>query len=193
MVVNIKQLNEDSIITYTIKGSKFIACSFKLNNIEDVNKYVEKVKNEYKGATHYCYAYVYDNIYKYEDDGEPSKTAGYPMLNVLLKNDITNTLVVIVRYFGGTLLGTGGLIRAYSKGVIDTIATHHFSEYLIYNKYEIEFSYSSNKQVDYLLKDMDIISKEFLENIVYVISTTLEYDELFNILNEYVISIKEIN
>lgn len=100
------------------KKSRFIGLKFDLNSLEDVKKIIDSVKTEHKKARHVCYAYVYNREVvseKCSDDGEPKGTAGYPILNVIKKNNATNCLVIVVRYFGGILLGAGGLTRAYTK------------------------------------------------------------------------------
>lgn len=108
-----------------INKSKFLAYKYELNSTEEVKPILETLKKEHKKARHFCYAYVFnkDSVSeKYSDDGEPSGTAGYPILNVIKKKNLTNILVVVVRYFGGIKLGAGGLTRAYTKacaGVLD--------------------------------------------------------------------------
>ena len=107
---------------FVIKNSRFITVLIKINDQEEIKKHLEHIKKEYPRATHYCYAYKLGNtIKKASDDKEPSGTAGIPMLNVLEKEDITNILAVTIRYFGGIKLGAGGLIRAYSKSVKETL------------------------------------------------------------------------
>lgn len=101
-----------------INKSKFLAYRLELSSLDEVKPFLEKLKKEHKKARHFCYAYVFnrDGVYeKCNDDGEPSGTAGYPILNVIKKKNLTNTLVVVVRYFGGIKLGAGGLTRAYTK------------------------------------------------------------------------------
>ena len=97
-----------------IKNSKFITLLYKINTDSDVTTYLNKTKEIYKDATHYCYAYILDNYKKVSDDGEPSGTAGIPILKVIEANNLTNILILVVRYFGGTLLGVGPLTRSYS-------------------------------------------------------------------------------
>ncbi len=102
----------------TINKSRFIAYKFELKNLEQVKQILEGLKHEHKKATHICYAYVFniDTVSeKACDDGEPNGTAGYPILNVIKKKNLTNTMVAVVRYFGGIKLGAGGLTRAYTK------------------------------------------------------------------------------
>ncbi len=101
-----------------INKSKFIAYKFFLNSLDDVKTNLNNLKIEHKKSTHICYAYLYNKEIiseKFSDDGEPSGTAGLPILNVLKKKKLTNVLVVVVRYFGGIKLGAGGLVRAYTK------------------------------------------------------------------------------
>mgnify|MGYP000329069701 CR=1 FL=1 len=101
------------------KKSKFIADIFYIQSVEEAERKIEEVKKKYHDARHHCYAYIImqeeEKIEKFSDDGEPSGTAGAPMLNILSKKDLKNVLVIVTRYFGGILLGTGGLVKAYSE------------------------------------------------------------------------------
>ena len=101
-----------------INKSRFIAYKKELTSLEEVKAFLLQLKKEHKKARHICYAYVYRNEVvseKCSDDGEPSGTAGYPILNVIKKKNLTNVMVAVVRYFGGIKLGAGGLTRAYTK------------------------------------------------------------------------------
>lgn len=101
-----------------INKSRFIAYRLDLTSLEQVKPFLEQLKKEHKKARHVCYAYVYNQEViseKCSDDGEPGGTAGYPILNVIKKKNLTNTMVAVVRYFGGIKLGAGGLTRAYTK------------------------------------------------------------------------------
>ncbi len=103
---------------YEINKSRFIAYKKELTSLDDVKFFLQELKTKHKKATHICYAYVYSKETVSEkacDDGEPGGTAGYPILNVIKKKNLTNTLVAVVRYFGGIKLGAGGLTRAYTK------------------------------------------------------------------------------
>jgi uncharacterized YigZ family protein len=107
-----------------IKKSKFIGYAYKISNVSDAANIVENLKKEHKKATHICYAYkIIGEIYaeKAFDDGEPSGTAGKPILNVINKQNLSNILVVVVRYFGGVKLGAGGLLRAYTKTAAENV------------------------------------------------------------------------
>lgn len=101
--------------TEIFKKSKFIGLLYKINEVEEVTKILKDLKTKHKKATHITYAYIINNNEKTFDDKEPKNTAGLPILNVLKKNNSNNTLCVVIRYYGGIKLGTGGLIRAYSK------------------------------------------------------------------------------
>ena len=101
-----------------INKSRFIAYKFNLTDLEQVKQHINDLKKEHKKARHVCFAYVFKGEVvseKCSDDGEPGGTAGYPILNVIKKKNLTNVLVAVVRYFGGIKLGAGGLVRAYSK------------------------------------------------------------------------------
>lgn len=112
-------INKNYSSSQIIKKSEFITNVFCVKNIEEINNYLKETKKKYYDATHNCYAYVLGLEeplqIKASDDGEPSKTAGAPILEVIQKNNLTNILVVVTRYFGGIKLGAGGLTRAYSS------------------------------------------------------------------------------
>jgi len=150
-----------------IKKSKFITKLYKINNINEINNILDQLKKEYKDSTHICYAYIINGCEKCSDDGEPSGTAGIPILNILKKNNLTNILAVVIRYFSGIKLGAGGLVRAYSNSVNETLKLTDIIEltegYLI----ELEFSYDQVKLVDYMLNNKIIINKEYNDNIIY--------------------------
>ncbi|MBR6690082.1 MAG: YigZ family protein [Bacilli bacterium] len=161
---SIKESIENVII---IKKSKFITKLIKVNTNNEINNILEETKKEFKDSTHICYAYIINGQEKCVDDGEPSGTAGLPILNILKKNNLTNVLAIVIRYFGGIKLGAGGLVRAYSSSVNDTLKLTDIVEleegYLV----ELEFSYDQVKLVDYILNDKNIINKEYNDNIIY--------------------------
>ena len=167
-------IKENSNYQIEIKNSKFIGCLFKINSKEEVTQLLETVKNTYKDATHYCYAYVLEDSHKTSDDGEPGGTAGMPILNVLQSNNLINVLAVVIRYFGGIKLGAGGLVRAYSKCVKETL---DHNEIIMLEKginVIIYFSYQNVKDIDYLLKNEIINDKEYNELIKYNINISEE-------------------
>lgn len=104
-----------------IKKSRFITKLYYIEDVNKVNDIINELKKEYKKCTHICYSYIIGPNAKAVDDGEPSGTAGKPILNVLQKKDMTNVLCVVIRYFGGIKLGAGGLVRAYTKSASEAI------------------------------------------------------------------------
>lgn len=141
------------------KKSRFIAHVFPVEEEEQALEKIEQIKKQYWDARHNCYAYVIgkkQELQRFSDDGEPSGTAGKPILEVLLGEEIHNALVVVTRYFGGTLLGTGGLVRAYSSatkaGLEQSVVTERCSGY----KVVIQTDYNGLGKLQYILGEMDI-------------------------------------
>ena len=165
-----------------IKNSRFITLLFKIYDGDDITSIFNKVKEEYPKATHYCYAYITENYKKASDDGEPGGTAGMPMLNVLDKENMINTLAITIRYFGGIKLGAGGLVRAYSKSVREAIINGNLVDVEKGYKVIVTISYDMQKNLDYLLKDYLILNKEFLEKEIY---TCLIPVDKINLLGGY--------
>lgn len=140
-----KLINEEYINTIIISKSEFITRLFRVNNIDEVNKYLAETRKKHYDASHNCYAYILgDNaeIEKCSDDGEPIKTAGAPMLDALKKNNVTNILAITTRYFGGILLGAGGLVRAYSKSVSEALKLAKFYVVKEQTKFTMNTTYS---------------------------------------------------
>lgn len=153
--------------TLEIKKSKFITKLFRVNSLSEINKILDKINKEYSDSTHICYAYILENNEKCSDDGEPSGTAGLPILNILKKKNLCNVLAIVIRYFGGIKLGAGGLVRAYSNSVVDTLKQTDIIKLIEGYLIEIEFSYDQVKLIDYILNDKKIISKDYNNNITY--------------------------
>ena len=123
ILTDFKTIKNSSVYEETEKRSRFISYSFCVNSQEDVCKYLEKVKFLHPSAKHHVYAYILNNSSeKYCDDGEPAGTGGMPILNSIKSMELKNTLVIIVRYFGGILLGTNGLRKMYSSGAKNVLA-----------------------------------------------------------------------
>lgn len=151
------------------KGSRFLAFAYPVQSEEDISEILASLKKEYHNARHHCYAWRLGTeviTFRANDDGEPSSTAGKPILGQLLSNELTNILVVVVRYFGGTLLGTGGLINAYRTATADAISNAKIITGFIEDKYKLKFSYKEMNDV------MQIIKQENLN----VLNTRFELD-----------------
>lgn len=164
-----KTIKFNSVNEIIVKSSHFITLLIKITDTTDVNKIFASVKEKYPKATHYCYAYITKTFKKSSDDGEPGGTAGMPMLNVLEKEGMINTLAITIRYFGGIKLGAGGLVRAYSKSVRDAILSTETIEIEEGYQVEIVASYDEQKNLDYILKSYPIINKIYLEDVTYVV------------------------
>ena len=168
-------INNNSKYELIIKNSKFITLLYKINNEDIVKDILTNVKEIYPDATHYCYAYIIDNQKKSSDDGEPSKTAGLPILKVLENNQLNHILAIVVRYFGGIKLGANGLIRAYSKCTSNALKENTIKELIQGYNINITFHYQDIKKIDYLLKDIKINNKTFDNLITYNLDIPINF------------------
>ena len=154
------------------KKSKFIAHIFYVESIEEAEKYLKATRKKYHDARHNCFAYAIETIdggiaVKYNDDGEPAGTAGSPILKILLEKGITNVLVVVTRYFGGILLGTGGLVRAYTKTTLEALNKVEIIKKEKGCEIELEIEYCDLESAKKYLYDIGVksIKVEFLEKV----------------------------
>lgn len=152
------------------KKSRFIANVFPIKTEEEAIAYIETAKKKHWDASHNCSAYVLgknQEIQRCSDDGEPSQTAGRPMLDVLLGEQIHDTLVIVTRYFGGTLLGTGGLVRAYSKAVQEGLKNSVIAQKYYAVKLLIQTDYNGIGKIQYILgqRQIAILSSEYTEKV----------------------------
>ena len=148
------------------KGSKFIAYAYPIKLEADVKEIIAKLRTEHPKARHFCWALRLSpdrNVFKLNDDGEPSGTAGRPILNSLLSADVTNILVVVVRYFGGTLLGVPGLINAYKSATVEALNATEIITKTVNDVYELEFDYLMMNDVMRVMKEeqLNIIKQNF--------------------------------
>lgn len=158
---------------YEEKKSRFLGVCFPIENEEDVAGILEAVRKKYWDARHNCYAFVLgDNneITRCSDDGEPSGTAGKPILEVVLGRGVHNCLVVVTRYFGGTLLGTGGLVRAYTKAAADAIDNSSLSVKVMGSYLTINTDYNGLGKIEYMARNRGIN----IENITYTDVVAIE-------------------
>ena len=155
-----------------IKKSQFICRLYPAQTESEAKEIIAKISAEYKDATHNCSAYYVSDGEGYDDDGEPGGTAGRPMLNVLKKNELQNSVAIVTRYFGGIKLGAGGLVRAYSKSVLETLAIAEIVEMEKYHIFNFKFDYQHIKLVDSDLRSqkIDIIDKTYDEAVNYKIA-----------------------
>lgn len=189
-----KTIIEGKTAEVTEKKSRFIANIFHVESVTEADEKIKQINKKYYDAKHNCYAYIVDGIEKCSDDGEPSKTAGAPMLDILKKNEFTNVLVVITRYFGGILLGTGGLVRAYSEATKRAIENSDVVEIVSGERYIIEVLYENVNNVLYWCNKLNI---KICENVyaatikLTIESTKEDKEKLIN--NVEIENIKVVN
>ena len=164
-----------------IKGSRFIAHIFYVKTKKEIDEKLLYIKKKYYDARHHCYAYSLGldekRVTKYNDDGEPSQTAGAPIFSVLKSYDITDILVVVIRYFGGVKLGKGGLIRAYSLATKELLEIVEIDEIDINTTLSVKFSYNFTQQIFYLVSQYEakVIKQDYSDNIIFEISVNLAF------------------
>ena len=190
MLKNIKTIEFDNCEELIEKKSRFIATLKYVENEEEAINKIKEIKKTYYDARHNCFAYrVIENgeiIQRSSDDGEPSGTAGAPMLNILEKNEIANVLIVVTRYFGGILLGTGGLVKAYSGSLQKAIQSNKLLEKEYGYEAEVIVDYENLKKIEYFFKtnNITVINKEYLEKIRYIVDLSNEdYEKIKNRIN----------
>lgn len=151
-----KSIKKEVVTEFTISKSNFINYLIPVTSVEKAKDEMQRLKQKYPDANHHCYCYIIGNnqeVQKYSDDGEPSKTAGLPMLEVLKKHDLTNVLNVSIRYFGGIKLGAGGLVRAYTKSASNAILECEFTSLKILHQIEITIPFDYIGSVEKHLRD----------------------------------------
>ena len=144
---------------YKEKGSKFLAFAYPVHNLDEIKAHLEQLRKDYFDARHHCYAYILGprkDAFRANDDGEPSGTGGRPIHGQLLSADLTDTLIVVVRYFGGILLGASGLANAYKTAARDAINHATIIEKTIDCRYRLLFEYAAMNDVMRILKDYNL-------------------------------------
>lgn len=153
---------------YKEKGSKFLAFAFPIFSEEEFKNHLAQLKKDYHDARHHCYAFklgLTENEYRYSDDGEPNNSAGKPIYGQILSKNITNVGIIVVRYFGGTKLGVGGLVTAYKEAAADALNNAIIIEQTVNNFYQITFDYPVMSEVmNFIKKHELIVSKQIFEN-----------------------------
>ena len=211
-----QSINGESIAEIIEKKSRFIASLYEANSKEEAEKILQETRKKYHDAKHNCYAYIVnenrnkavndnfeeDNIKinnfqqmeKCSDDGEPSGTAGAPLLALLKSSNLTNVIIIVTRYFGGILLGTGGLVRAYTEVAQKAINNAKVVQKDYGIKYEIQINYNNLKEIQYICKklNINIVGIEYKENINLYLESTIKSKEELEKENVKILSIKDI-
>lgn len=190
--ISIKENIETEIV---VKKSKFICNLIKIDTQEEAENIIKKIKKKYHDARHNCVAYrVIENekiIEKASDDGEPSGTAGGPMLNILKKNNLCNVLVVVTRYFGGILLGTGGLVRAYSDSTLKAIDLAEKNEKCIGEEAEVQIEYNYLENFKHYCKKNNIFIGDFVYSDIIFCKIQLQENSKLRLIEDF--EAKKIN
>ena len=169
---------------FIVNKSRFIGYGCPVETEEEALKFLNEIRTKHKDATHNCYAYIIGSnmgIMRYSDDGEPGGTAGLPIIEVLKARGVTNCVVVVTRYFGGILLGAGGLVRAYSQGAAAAVNACGVGVIHPTARYIMEIPYPALGRVEYFLKSQPVIieDKAFLDAIVMTLIVKNEDEEKF--------------
>ncbi len=174
------------------RGSKFLAYAYPIEHENEVKPLVDNLKKEHFKAVHHCYAYrlgLDRTNYRVNDDGEPSGTAGKPILNTLLSHDITNILVVVVRYFGGTLLGVPGLINAYKSATAEALTVAEVIEKTVNDVYDVSFEFVQMNDVMKLVKEFGLK----IRNQTYDNQCTIELEFRKTLTNQVIGKLEKID
>ncbi len=151
-----------------VEKSRFFGYLFPVSSIDEFNKILTNIKKDNIKARHFCYAYIINNEKRGNDDGEPKGSAGLPLLNSLIKNELSNVAIVVVRYFGGTLLGSGRLLRTYVRSFEETFLKAKKVELINMKKYQVSLSYDLYDIFKNYLKisNFDILNTTFNDTII---------------------------
>jgi len=181
-------INEASEGLYKEKGSKFISYAYPIDKEEDIKEHIKKLKKEYYDARHHCYAYMLGSdkkTFRAVDDGEPSSTAGKPILGQILSNNITNILIVVIRYFGGTKLGVGGLINAYKTAAAEAISNTSIIEKTVNDVYDIKFDYLVMNDIMKIIKDENPKQLGHQYDLNCIITISVRQSEIENLIHKF--------
>ena len=168
-MVKMKTIKKAIQIEINVKKSQFICSLFPTRTKAESKAIIQKINEQYADATHNCTAYIVSDGEGFDDDGEPGGTAGKPMINVLRKNELHNVTAIVTRYFGGIKLGAGGLVRAYSKSVMEAIGEAEILEIEEYDVYNLLFEYSDIKIADSEVRNnnLEVIDKNYTDKVSY--------------------------
>lgn len=179
------------------RGSRFIGFAYHVTTEAEIRELMQQLKKTHPKANHHCYAFRLGpsgNVFRYSDDREPSGSAGKPIFGALLSNDLTDILIIVVRYFGGTLLGVPGLINAYREAALQAISNSHIITRPVLARFRLTFSYDSMSEVMSVIKKsgVTIISQDMSEQCVLTLSVLKSASEHFyrDVLNHHIIRSK---
>ena len=197
---NYREIKSPATGLYKEKGSKFIAYAFPIYSEVEAKEKLGDIKKVEHSARHHCYAYVLHankSSWRVNDDGEPSSTAGKPILGQIQSNDLTNILIIVVRYFGGVKLGISGLIRSYRTAVADAISQATIITKIIKEQYQIGFKYPQMNDVMQLIKefDLEVINTDFqIEcKLVFAVEKSKIDNAINAFQNHHKLTLKPIN
>lgn len=191
MKKNYKMIKKQGEASFIERKSRFISYAMPIYSEEEALQFISDIRKKHYDARHNCYAYIIgenSSIQRSSDDGEPSGTAGVPILEIIKKEGLTNTIIVVTRYFGGILLGAGGLIRAYAEGAVRAIAASGIIEVKPFSAFAIKADYSHLGKIQYeALKNNYLIKKiDYAEAVTITMLTPIEQKETFeNHINEW--------
>lgn len=159
-------ISEIAIGEFKDKGSKFLAYSIPFIDPESLKKRLDEIRNTHPKARHFCYAYkigISNENFRTNDDGEPSGSAGKPILNAILSKNLSDILIVVVRYFGGTLLGVPGLINAYKTASLEAISNAEIIEKIVCEKYILKYDFEKTNEIMRIIKEfnLNIIKQDY--------------------------------
>jgi len=180
-------IEKNATAEYRDRGSRFIAYAFPITTADDFKKYLQDLKKEHPKAVHHCFAYrlgLDKNTFRVSDDGEPSGTAGKPILNVIDSKELTNVLIIVVRYFGGTLLGVPGLINAYKAAAVMALQVVPSIQKPVEVNYELQFDYTRMNDVMTVLKHYNCSILKQESQLFCVIETGIQKSRLEEVLSK---------
>ena len=173
---------------YKEKGSKFLAFAYPIFSEEEFKNHLTQLKKDYHDARHHCYGFklgLTENEYRYSDDGEPNNSAGKPIYGQILSKNLTNVGIVVVRYFGGTKLGVGGLVTAYKEAAAVALNNAIIIEQTVNNYYQISFDYTVMSEIMNFIKKHELtVSKQVFENSC-LIEFSIRQNKADIVINEF--------
>lgn len=184
---------------YKEKGSKFLSFAYPVTSIDEIKALIEQKRKEHHNARHVCFAYMLGAdraTFRTNDDGEPSGTAGRPILGQINSNQLTDILIIVVRYFGGILLGTGGLTQAYKSAAAEAIAAANIEERLVEAVYKVKFGYEAMNDVMRVIKEyaLFIVSQEQTLDcrITFRVRETMEIEVVEKLSNIQLLKLEKV-